>query len=154
MCSGFLFLNCDKTLWTSNNLMGEGVYFFLVLNDILSLKEARAETQGITRVKDRSRRYGGWPLARLAARHKISLLSYSAQAHLTRNGSTHTGLGPPPSISNPDNALRTCLQTNLMKAILQLRLLLPRCTRPTAKISYHRVVNPLQPMTLCTWKTR
>ena len=71
--------------------------------------------------------------------------SRSAQAHLTRTGSTHTGLGPPQSISKPDNALQTCLQTNLIEAILQLRFLLPRCI----KLQPRFAISMVKPMKLC-----
>jgi hypothetical protein len=34
-----------------------------------------------------------------------SLLSYRTQDHQPRDGSTHSGLGPPPSITNWENTL-------------------------------------------------
>lgn len=36
------------------------------------------------------------------------LACYTAQDHLPRNGATHSGLYPPPSINNQDNPLQTC----------------------------------------------
>lgn len=46
---------------------------------------------------------------------------YSTQDPLPRSGTSHSGLGPPPSVNNNKiNAHRHCLQANLMKAIPQL----------------------------------
>ena len=49
----------------------------------------------------------------------LSLLSYITQDHLFAQ--SHSGLGPPTSISSRENAPQTCLQTNLMATLSQLR---------------------------------
>lgn len=54
------------------------------------------------------------------------------QAHLPRDGTAHSGLDPPTSISNQKNAP----QVNLLEAILQLRFPLPKCVKLTTKIRH------------------
>ena len=54
----------------------------------------------------------------------LGYLSYIAQAHLPREGTTYSGLGLSTSVSSKDNNSQVCLQANLMEAIPQLRLLL------------------------------
>lgn len=44
------------------------------------------------------------------------------QDHFPRGGTIHNGLGLPTSITNSENALETCLQTNLKKVVFQLRV--------------------------------
>lgn len=53
----------------------------------------------------------------------FSLLSFIAQGHLPRGGTTHRDLSSPTSISNHDNTPQTFPQTNLREADLQLRFL-------------------------------
>ena len=53
----------------------------------------------------------------LASHDLASLLSYRTQDHQVRDGTTHNGLGPPPLITNKENAL----QLDLMEAFSQLR---------------------------------
>ena len=56
----------------------------------------------------------------LAPHGLLSLLFYRTQDHQPRDGPTHNGLGPPPSINDLENPL----QLYLMEIFLQLRLLL------------------------------
>ena len=55
----------------------------------------------------------------LASPGLLSLLSERTQDHQPRDGPTHNGLGPPPLITNWENAL----QLDLMEAFPQVRLL-------------------------------
>ena len=50
-----------------------------------------------------------------------SLLSYTAQDHLPRGDTIHSGLSPPTSIADQENAPYTCLQASLMEVFDQLR---------------------------------
>lgn len=43
------------------------------------------------------------PALWLASRLEFSFLSYTIQDHMSRSGATHSGLGPPPATSNPEN---------------------------------------------------
>ena len=43
----------------------------------------------------------------------VSLLSYRTQDHPLRGGTTHNGLGPPPLITNKENASQLHLQGTL-----------------------------------------
>jgi hypothetical protein len=54
---------------------------------------------------------------RLVSPGLLSLLSYRTQDHQPRDGTTHNGLGPPPSIINSGNSS----QPDLMKAFSELR---------------------------------
>ena len=56
----------------------------------------------------------------LASHDLLSLLSYTIQDHLSRNGPTHSGLGPPTSTINQKkkNALETCLTEALFFSIM------------------------------------
>ena len=55
----------------------------------------------------------------------LSLLSYTPQGHLLRDGTAHSGLGPPTSISNQENTSHIYPQASLVKAVVQLRICLP-----------------------------
>ena len=57
-----------------------------------------------------------------------------------RVGTIHRGLDPHTSISNKKNTTQTHSEANLMEAIPQLRLPLPRCVKFTTKTSYHSSV--------------
>jgi hypothetical protein len=46
----------------------------------------------------------------LAPHGLLRLLSYRTQNHQPRGGTTHKGLGPPPSTTNEEGALQTCSQ--------------------------------------------
>lgn len=63
-------------------------------------------------------------------------LSYVALTTFTWNDATYSGLGLPTStsINNQDNLLKTCLQTNLIKTVIQLRLFL-QVTLDCAKLT-------------------
>ena len=50
----------------------------------------------------------------------LSLLSSTTQDHQFRDGTTHSGLGPPPCTINLENVLQACLL--LMETFFQLRL--------------------------------
>lgn len=52
-----------------------------------------------------------------------------------RNGTSHSGLGPPSSIVYQEDAPQTCPQTSLMVASPQVKFLLSRCVKLTANIS-------------------
>ena len=53
---------------------------------------------------------GAWKSAAnlLALCGLLSLLSYSARDHQSRNGTAHSELGPPISIINQENAPQAC----------------------------------------------
>lgn len=75
-----------------------------------SLKEVRAESWK----KELMQRPWRGPAYWLDDHHgSLSLLSYGTQPP------THHGLGPPPSITNLENALQVCLEPNLMEAFSQ-----------------------------------
>lgn len=46
----------------------------------------------------------------------LSLRSYTIQDHLSRCGTSHSGLGPPSSLTNQENAAQICLQANWKEA--------------------------------------
>ena len=48
-------------------------------------------------------------------------LSYTAQDHLSTNGTSHSGVRLPTSINHKDNAPQTCSQANLIQATPQWR---------------------------------
>lgn len=48
----------------------------------------------------------------------LSYLSNTTQAHLLRDGTAHSGLGPSPSTSNEENTLQTCSQAKMIEGIL------------------------------------
>ena len=56
----------------------------------------------------------------LAPHGLLGLLSYRTRDHQPRDGTAHHGLGPPPLITNGENAL----ELDLIKAFPQLRHLL------------------------------
>jgi hypothetical protein len=51
----------------------------------------------------------------LASHGLLSLLSQRTQDYQHRDSTTHNGLGPPPSVSNKEQFLQTCLPHNLME---------------------------------------
>lgn len=59
-----------------------------------------------------------------------------AQAHFLRNGVTHSGLAPPISVSNQENALLICPQANLMEEIPWLGFPLSKGVKVATKISH------------------
>jgi hypothetical protein len=61
--------------------------------------------------------------------HRGLLLCYVSWAHLLRDGTAHSGLAPPISISNQENASQTSPQASLMKVITQLRVLFEGTSR-------------------------
>jgi hypothetical protein len=81
-----------------------------------SLKKVRTGTQTGKKLGGRSwcRGHGGVLLTGL-----FSLSSYRTQDHQLRDGTTHNGLGPSPSITNKENAL----QPDLMEAFSQMQFL-------------------------------
>ena len=66
------------------------------------------------------------PWKRTAYWPAFSYLSYISQDHLHKGGTAHSGLGPPTSIINQENAPKGLPTGSLMEAIPQLRFSLPR----------------------------
>lgn len=65
----------------------------------------------------------------------LGLLSYTAQCHLPRVGTVHSGLGPPASILTLDKALRTCLQATLNSGIFSVESPTSQRTRVCFKLT-------------------
>ena len=57
----------------------------------------------------------------LALHGLLSLLSYRTQDHQPRDGTAHSELGPPLSITNERNAFPASLQPDLMEAFSKLK---------------------------------
>jgi hypothetical protein len=64
-----------------------------------------------------------------------SLLSYSIQYHLPRDGSAQTGLVPPISIINQENVPQAYLRDNSMGMVSQLKFPLPRMSLVSVKVT-------------------
>ena len=67
----------------------------------------------------------------------FQLLPYTTQAHLPRNGSVHSGLGPPTSISNQENVSQTCPQANRTGWFFNWDFSPPRSAKVITKISHY-----------------
>lgn len=70
--------------------------------------------------------YSGFLLAHIQLPFSYSL------AHVPRDGTAYSALGPPTSISNPDDAFQACSWTNLIEEVI-LHLKLPLMTVGYAK---------------------
>lgn len=102
-CSSLLSVAMRNTM---TKRKGRGLFQLTVLQHSPLLKKVKAETQG------RNLKVGTeWMPWRRAAywfdsSGLLSYLSSTAQAHLTRNGTAHSGLGLPPCTINQQNACR------------------------------------------------
>lgn len=83
-----------------------------------SLKEISTGTQTEQEAGGRSwcRGQEGLLLYGLAPHGTLSLLFNRTQGYPPRDDTTHNVIGPPPSITNYENALQACLQPDLMGA--------------------------------------
>lgn len=132
MCSGRLrmvnvlvcFLLGDKHHDQQQPERKEGFPSFCASRNRLSWREVKAGAPGKNLDQRPQEDTSHW----LISRHESSCLSYTARAHLPRDATTHSGPGPPTSISNHENAPHPheCPQVNLMETTLQLRFPLPR----------------------------
>lgn len=108
------FCCCDKTL-TKTNLGRKKFISFLTLRLQSSTEDGQdrntSEALAVETIESRC-------LLACSLRLMLSYLPYTAQVHLPRKGTTHSGLGPPTLISNQENIPQTCPQANLMEEIL------------------------------------
>lgn len=106
-------------LWQKATLGKKGFIWLTHPDHRISLKEVRAGTQAQAEES---------PWGKVAywfVRH--GLLSWTTQDHFHRNGSTHTELHPPTSITNENKYAPTDLLTvNVMGAVSPLTFLFPR----------------------------
>jgi hypothetical protein len=99
-----------------NNLGRKGFIRLTLPHHCSSSKESRTGTQA-------GQEPGGWRDAVywLVPEGLLSPLSYRTQHHRPRDGSIHNTSGPPPSITNEENALQAGLQSDLLEACSKLR---------------------------------
>lgn len=95
--------------YDQNQIGEEGIYFLFQLPGHPSLREVRADW----------RNTGYW----LAP---LTCLSYTTKSHLPREWHCPQWAASSLSISCRETVLQTCAQANLMEAILQVRVFLPR----------------------------
>lgn len=101
---------------------------YLTLGTNLSLKDGRAETKSET-VKIAAY----W----LAPELIFRFLSNKTQVQQPRGSTTHSGLVPPTSVNNQENAPINLSTLQSMEATPQLRFPLPMFIKLTTKISCH-----------------
>lgn len=75
-------------------------------------------------IADESRDYGEMPHTGLLP-GLLNLLSHTAQAHLPRHGTCHSGLSPPTSIIKQEHTSQTCQRSKIMQKCSQLTYPLP-----------------------------
>lgn len=97
------FCSCNKNT-PDRKQLGRKVHF--IFCNPLS-REAKVGTEDRSLRQKSSRRTDCW---------LASYFSYTAWAHLSRDGTAHSGMNPPTSASNQENALQVCPQMNLMAA--------------------------------------
>lgn len=101
---------------TKSSLGREGPIWLTHPDNSPLLRETRAETQAGSEADTMEEGSTGL----------FTLLSYTTQDHLPRDGTAHSGQGPPMSVNNEENVTQTCSQANQREVILQLRSLPPR----------------------------
>lgn len=111
------------------------VFFHLIVLNLRSITEGSQGRNSRQELIQKPWRHAAYCLA---PRLRPCFPSYAAQTYLPRNGGTHSGLVPPPSMNTQEHDP----QTGLMKAILQLRVPLPKCAKLTANISHHTHISP------------
>lgn len=127
-----------KPTWEKN-----GVHFILVCSP--SLRECRTETQAINEAEIMKEHC---LLASSYAHIQLPFLYFTAQAHLPKDGATHSSVGHLVSISNQENVPQVCPQANLIVATFHLRVPFPRCqvdnqdlSSPMANVSWFECHN-------------
>lgn len=135
--SQFAFCCCNNTM-TKSNFGEERVYLGLW---VTAHPQPAIPRQGLKARKNLEAGNKQWPWAKaaygLAPRLTFSSPSFIAQAHLPKDGTTHSGLGTPRSIIVQDDAPQTCPRASLAEVIPQLGLPPPRCVRVATEISHH-----------------
>lgn len=89
-----------------HNKTQPGFIWLLPLGHNPSLKEVRAGTQGRNH-----RRTACWLTLCFIHMLTFNWFSYTVRDHLSRDGTTHRGPGPPSLINNYSNALQICPQS-------------------------------------------